>query len=79
VVRLRRQDGDWEIVAQNLSSFDSVMTRLADPRNAPEVLALRDSVRDWLSTITLEWTPLHRPDRLRLGRALLFSVTTEEI
>jgi predicted ATPase len=47
VVRLRRQDGDWEIVVQNLSSFDSVMTRLADPRNAPEVLALRDSVRDW--------------------------------
>jgi predicted ATPase len=47
VVRLRREDGNWELVAQNLSGFDSVMTRMADPRNAPEVLALRDSVRAW--------------------------------
>ena len=47
VVRVRREDGNWEIVAQNLLAFDSVMTRLADPRNAPEVLTLRDSVRAW--------------------------------
>lgn len=47
VVRLRREDGSWEVVAQNLAKFDSVMARLADPRNAPEVLTLRDLVRSW--------------------------------
>jgi predicted ATPase len=47
VVRLRRDDGQWDTIAQNLAPYDSAIARLADPRNAPEVLALRDSVRAW--------------------------------
>ena len=47
VVRLRTDDGSWTVAAQNLSSFDSMMARLADPQNAPEVLTLRDSIRAW--------------------------------
>lgn len=47
VVRSRAGDGGWEIVARNLATFDSVMTHIADPRNAPEVLSVRESIRAW--------------------------------
>jgi predicted ATPase len=46
-VRLRRDDSQWDVIAQNLAPYDSAIARLADPRNAPEVLTLRDSVRAW--------------------------------
>jgi predicted ATPase len=47
VVRIRGANGEWKIVADNLSVFDSMMTQLADPRNAPEMLTLRESIRAW--------------------------------
>jgi predicted ATPase len=47
VVRTRRSDGEWEVLAYQLSSFDSMMTQLADPRNAPEMLVLREQIRSW--------------------------------
>ena len=47
VVRLARGDGQWDTIFQNLASFDSAIARVADPRNAPEVLTLRDSIRAW--------------------------------
>jgi predicted ATPase len=47
VVRLRAQNGDWDIVKENLSPFDVMMTQVADPRNAPEMLTLRESIRAW--------------------------------
>jgi predicted ATPase len=47
VVRIRSANGEWKIVADNLSMFDSMMTQLADPRNAPEMLTLRESIRGW--------------------------------
>ena len=47
VVRSRGSDGDWEVLAYQLSSFDSMMTQFADPRNAPEMLALREQIRSW--------------------------------
>ena len=47
VVRFRQEEHDWEIAAQNLSGFDSIMARMADPRRAPEVLVLRDFIRSW--------------------------------
>lgn len=47
VVRVRSDDGDWDIAAKNVAPFDSMMTQLADPRRAPEVLALRESIRAW--------------------------------
>jgi predicted ATPase len=45
-VRIRNEDGAWESV-RGLSPFDSMMTQLADPRNAPEMLALREQIRGW--------------------------------
>ncbi len=38
---------DWNIVADGLAAFDSMMTMIADPRNAPEILAMRESIRAW--------------------------------
>jgi predicted ATPase len=47
VVRSRGAEGDWEVLAYQLSSFDSMMTQFADPRNAPEMLRLREQIRSW--------------------------------
>lgn len=47
LVRSREASGEWDIVADNLAGFDSMMTRLADPRRTPEILALRDAIRGW--------------------------------
>src|ERR1700720_3868459 len=47
LVRIRAEDGSWCVVNDGLSLFDSMMTHVADPRNAPEMLALRESIRAW--------------------------------
>jgi len=47
VVKVRSDDGRWTIVASRLSTFDSMMTHCADPRNAPEMLMLREHIRGW--------------------------------
>ena len=47
LVQTRSHDGEWESIASNLASFDSLFTRVADPARAPEVLTLRDEVRTW--------------------------------
>jgi predicted ATPase len=47
LVRIRAESGNWNVVTDRLSSFDSMMTHVADPRNAPEMLMLRESIRDW--------------------------------
>lgn len=47
VVKVRSEKEDWRVVAYNLSPFDSMMTMVADPRNTPEMLSLRESIRAW--------------------------------
>jgi len=47
LVRIRSGSGTWNIALQNLATFDSMMTHVADPRNAPETLVLRESIRAW--------------------------------
>jgi len=47
VVRSRNGEGEWDVLAYELSSFDSMMTQFADPRNAPEMLKLREQIRSW--------------------------------
>jgi predicted ATPase len=42
-----RGEGEWTIVAQSLASFDSMMTHCADPRHTPELLMLREEMRNW--------------------------------
>jgi len=47
LVRIRGEGESWNSVTQTLAAFDSMMTHVADPRTAPEMLALRESIRAW--------------------------------
>jgi predicted ATPase len=47
VVRIRDEESEWRVVTDHLLPFDSMMTNFADPRNAPEMLTLRESIRAW--------------------------------
>lgn len=47
VVSTRTEGGKWEVIAQHLPSYDSMLTYVADPQRAPEVLVLRESIRSW--------------------------------
>jgi predicted ATPase len=46
-LRMRTDGGDWQTVPQTVASFDSMMTEFADPRGAPEMLAVREQIRSW--------------------------------
>jgi predicted ATPase len=46
-VLLRDAEGDWRPAATTLRPFDSMLSELADPQAAPELLALRERVRSW--------------------------------
>ncbi len=47
LVRIRGDDGHWEDVTTGLAATDSMMTHCADPRQAPELLAMREQFRAW--------------------------------
>ncbi len=47
LVRIRADSGEWRQVFTNLAPFDSMMTHCSDPREAPELLLLRERMRDW--------------------------------
>ena len=47
VVRTRKSDGEWDTLSYELATFDSMMSQFADPRNAPEMLMLREQIRSW--------------------------------
>jgi predicted ATPase len=42
-----RTDSSWEVVSQHASSFESVFNQIADPVRTPEVVTLRDDIRNW--------------------------------
>ena len=46
-VRIRSDTGEWQQAYQHLASFDSMMTHCSDPKNAVELLMLRERMRDW--------------------------------
>jgi predicted ATPase len=46
-VRIRADSGEWRQVYQQLAPFDSMMTHCSDPRDAIELLFLREQMRDW--------------------------------
>lgn len=46
-VRIRSESGEWKLAFQQLAPFDSMMTHCSDPRDAPELLLLRERMRDW--------------------------------
>jgi predicted ATPase len=47
VVRVRRDNGDWDLVTSHLPPFESMMDMIADPQRAAEVVTLRDQIRTW--------------------------------
>ncbi|RQN36590.1 AAA family ATPase [Paraburkholderia tropica] len=53
MIRIRGEGGgrggsdDWTTLAQPVASFDSMMTEFADPRSAPEMIAVREQIRSW--------------------------------
>jgi predicted ATPase len=47
LVRMRADSGEWRQIFTNLAPFDSMMTHCSDPREAPELLLLRERMRDW--------------------------------
>jgi predicted ATPase len=47
LVRVRGADGEWRRHETGLRSYDSMLGQLADPRTAPELLALREQLRSW--------------------------------
>lgn len=46
-VRIRNDGGEWQQVYTQLAHFDSMMTHCGDPRDAIELLVLRERMRDW--------------------------------
>jgi predicted ATPase len=46
-VRLRDEPGEWRDAMTDLASYDSMMTHCSDPREAPELLQLRERMREW--------------------------------
>ena len=46
-VRIRNGNGEWREAYQHLAPFDSMMTHCSDPREALELLLLRERMRDW--------------------------------
>ncbi|CAB3795563.1 hypothetical protein LMG28688_04131 [Paraburkholderia caffeinitolerans] len=49
MIRIRDEEaeGGWATLAQPVASFDSMMTEFADPRSAPEMIAVREQIRSW--------------------------------
>jgi predicted ATPase len=47
VVSTRGTGGKWIVIAQHLTTCDSLLTCVADPERAPEVLLMRESIRSW--------------------------------
>jgi predicted ATPase len=46
-VRVRDARGKWQEVFDNLARFDSMLTHCSDPREAPELLTMRERLRGW--------------------------------
>ncbi|MEP6478531.1 MAG: AAA family ATPase [Rhodoglobus sp.] len=46
-VRIRDASGEWTHHDHQLRSFDSMLSEFADPRVAPELIALREQIRSW--------------------------------
>jgi len=47
LVRARDDAGRWQVIDQHVPVFESMLTWVADPQQAPEVVALREQLRAW--------------------------------
>lgn len=46
-VQIRDADGEWAHVPYELQPFDSMLSEMADPVRAPDLLVLRERIRSW--------------------------------
>jgi predicted ATPase len=46
-LRTRDDEGEWQTLPHTVASFDRMMTEFADPRTAPEMIAVREQIRSW--------------------------------
>jgi predicted ATPase len=46
-VRIREADGSWQVTPHVLRPFDSMLSELADPQRAPDLMSLREQIRSW--------------------------------
>lgn len=46
-VKVRDADGHWHVIREALRPFDSMLSELADPVRAPELLQVRERIRSW--------------------------------
>jgi predicted ATPase len=46
-VSLRDQEGEWHLAYDRLAAYDSMLTHCSDPRDAVELLLLRENLRGW--------------------------------
>ena len=42
-----RANKDWDIISQHAPSFESLFSQIADPARTPEVVSLREHIRNW--------------------------------
>lgn len=42
-----RTDKTWDIISQHTPSFESLFSQIADPARTPEVVTLREHIRNW--------------------------------
>jgi predicted ATPase len=47
LVQARGADGEFDVILQDLATFDTMLTHVADPRRVPEALLLREQMRRW--------------------------------
>lgn len=47
MARVRDEAGQWRVASKSLRPYDSMISEIADPREAIELLALRDRMRSW--------------------------------
>ncbi len=47
MARVRDDDGNWRIASTSLRPYDSILSEIADPREAIELLGLRERMRSW--------------------------------
>ncbi len=42
-----REGRSWTVLANNLNSFESMLTQISDPQRAPEIHSVREQIRRW--------------------------------
>ena len=47
LARVRDDGGQWRTASSALRPYDSMVSEVADPRDAPELIALRERMRSW--------------------------------